>query len=133
LRYWLYARWCRQRLDRALVGSAYPETSPALAARAAALCTRREREVLATAIYRVLRAATRPSLSTRAPIAREAVELNRSELLALAAELRQASTVSARGVAAIRLLVTDGSTSPLYHRASSRSLSTALAQARHWL
>jgi hypothetical protein len=135
LRHRLTARWCRQRLDRALAGGADPGSSPVLRARAAALRGRREREALASAIYRLLKEARRDrsSFSVRVPIARDAIELNRPQLLALAAELRQAPTVSARGVAAIRLLVTDGSDSPLYHHAAPRSLSTTLSCAGRWL
>jgi hypothetical protein len=132
-RHRIRARRQRQLLDRALADGADPGTSPILAARAAVLRTHREREALATAIYRLLKQSRRSSFSTRAPIARDEVELNRPELLALAAELRQARTVSARGVAAIRLLVTDGSNSPLYDRTASHSLSAAVARARDWL
>ena len=135
LRHRLYARWCRQRLDRALAAGADPQTSPTLAARAAVLRTQREREALASAIYRLLKEARRDrsSFSVRVPIARDAIERNRAQLLALAAELRQAATVSARGVAAIRLLVTDGSGSPVYHHAAPGSLSAALSCAGRWL
>jgi hypothetical protein len=134
-RHRLWARWHGQRLDRALAEGADPRTSPLLAARAAALRTHRQREALASAIYHVLKdARCDPSaFSVRVPVARHEVELNRPELLGLAAELRQASTVSARGVAAIRLLVTDGNDSPLYRPAARSSLSAALLRARHWL
>jgi hypothetical protein len=134
-RHRLWARWHGQRLDRALAEGADARTSPILAARAAALRTDREREALASAIYHVLKDARRDpsSFSVRVPVARHEVEANRPELLALAAELRQASTVSARGVAAIRLLVTDGRNSPLYRHTAPCSLSAAVSRARHWL
>lgn len=53
-------------------------------------------------------------------------------LTPLAAELRQ-GPVSARGVAAIRVLITDGVHSPLYRSGASGSLDAALLRARHWL
>jgi hypothetical protein len=106
-----------------------------LASRADALRSRREREALASAIYRLLSDARRAHAapSVRAPISREAIEQNRHELLEIAAVLRQGASVSERGVATIRLLVTDGSGSPLYHRAAPAALRATLSYALHWL
>jgi hypothetical protein len=134
-RHRLRARWHRQRLDRALAAGTDLRTTPLLAARAAALTKQREREALASAIYHVLKAAhrDRSSFSVQVPVARREIELHRPELLALAAELRQASAVSARGVAAIRVLITDGIHSPLYRSEAPGSLTAALLRARHWL
>jgi hypothetical protein len=131
----LSTRRQRQALDRALAAGADPRADPKLGARATALTSQREREALAAAIYRVLKAARRdrPSFSMQVPVARRAIELNRPELLALAAELRQAPTVSARGVAAISVLVTDAVRSPLYRSGAPRSLNAALSRARRWL
>jgi hypothetical protein len=125
----------RRSLDRALAAGADPTTNAGLAARATALTSQRERDALASAIYHVLKAARRDrsSFSVRMPTARREIELHRPELLAIAAELRQAPAVSARGVAAIRVLITDGIHSPLYRSDASGSLNAALLRARHWL
>ena len=70
-----------------------------------------------------------PRFLRRVPVARQAVRRNRRELLELAAELRQAAHVSARGVAATRLLVQDG-TGPLYRGAEDGALRAAILRAR---
>jgi len=73
-----------------------------------ALTSQRQREALASAIYQLLRAARRDrsSFSMRVP---------------------------ARGVAAIRVLITDGIHSPFSRSEASGSLNAALLGARHWL
>jgi hypothetical protein len=120
--------------DRALAAGVDPLTTPAIAARAEVLRSRREREGLASAIYLALRDASRGTspFSTRVPVAREAVRRCRPELLALAAQLRQAADVSARGVAAVRLLVTDGA-GPLYCDVGYPALRAAVLRATAWL
>jgi hypothetical protein len=127
------ARLRATRLDRALASGVDPSISPALAARAELLRTPRMREAVASAIYQTLKDATVgvPPYSWRVPPAREAVRRNRRELLALAAELRQAADVSARGVAATRLLLGDG-TGPLYYEAAYGALRAAVFRARSW-
>jgi hypothetical protein len=95
----LRGHWRATELDRALAAGVDPETTPEIAAHAESLCSRRKREALAGAIYLALKDAslgTSP-LSVRVPIARDAIRRNRPELLALAAELRQATDVSPRG------------------------------------
>jgi hypothetical protein len=122
------------RLDRALAAGVDPLTSPALAARAELLLTRRLREAVASSIYQTLKDASVgvPPNSVRVPPARDAVRRNRRELLELAAELRQATDVSARGVAATCLLLGDGS-GPLYYEAEYGLLRAAIFRARSWL
>ena len=131
---WLNERWRTTEFDRALAAGADPLAYPAIAARAEALRSRREREVLASAIYLVLEDAgrARSPLSMRVPVARDAVRRSRPELLALAAELRQSGDVSVRGVAAARLLVSDG-TGPLYCDVGYGALRAAIFRARAWL
>jgi hypothetical protein len=127
----LRGHWRATELDRALAAGVDPETTPEIAAHAESLCSRRKREALAGAIYLALKDAslgTSP-LSVRVPIARDAVRRNRPELLALAAELRQATDVSPRGVAAARLLVTNG-TGPLYCDDGSDALDAAVVEVR---
>ena len=131
---WLNERWRTTEFDRALAAGADPLANPAIAARAEALRSRREREVLASAIYLVLKDAGRATspLSMRVPVARDAVRRSRPEPLALAAELRQSADVSVRGVAAARLLVSDG-TGPLYCDVGYGALRDAIFRARAWL
>ena len=128
------ARLRATALDRALVAGADPKSSPALAARAELLQARRLREAVASAIYQTLKDASVgvSPYSTRVPPARDAVRRNRRELLELAAELRQASNVSPRGVAATCLLLGDG-TGPLYYEAEHGVLRAAIFRARSWL
>jgi hypothetical protein len=130
----LAARLRATSLDRALAAGTDPAISPALAARAELLRTRRMREAVASGIYQTLKDATVgvPPRSMRVPPAREAVRRNRRELLELAAELRQAADVSARGVAATCLLLGDGS-GPLYYEAEYGALRAAIFRARSWL
>jgi hypothetical protein len=128
------ARMRAASLDRALAAGVDPQSSPALTARAGLLRTRRMREAVASAIYQTLKDASvgvRPT-SVRVPPARGAVRRNRRELLELAAELRQASDVSARGVAATCVLLGDG-TGPLYYEAEFGVLRAAIFRARSWL
>jgi hypothetical protein len=128
------ARMRATSLDRALAAGCDPSVSPALAARAELLRTRRVREAVASSIYQTLKDATVgvPPYSMRVPPARDAVRRNRRELLELAAELRQAPDVSHRGVAATCLLLGDG-TGPLYYKATYGALRAAVFRARSWL
>ena len=128
------ARMRAPSLDRALAHGVDPQSSPVLAARAELLLTRRLREAVASSIYQTLKDATAgvPPTSVRVPPARDAVRRNRRELLELAAELRQATDVSARGVAATCLLLGDG-TGPLYYDAEYGVLRAAIFRARSWL
>ena len=130
----LRGHWRATVLDRALAAGVDPETTPEIAAHAESLCRRRKREALAAAIYLALKDASLGSspFSVRVPIARDAVRRNRSGALALAAELRQATDVSARGVAALRLLVGDGA-GPLYCDDGSDALDAAVLRVRSWL
>jgi hypothetical protein len=66
------------------------------------------------------------------PVQRDAVRDSRAELLALAAELRQATDASARGVATAKLLLTDGD-GPLYAERGLGALAGAVSRARVWL
>jgi hypothetical protein len=134
VRAWVTARMRATSLDRALAAGIEPWTSPALAARAELLRTRRMRDAVASAIYQTLKDAAVgvPPYSMRVPPARDAVRRNRRELLELAAELHQAADVSARGVAATCLLVGDGA-GPLYYEAEYGALRAAVFRARSWL
>jgi len=130
----LVARLRASRLDRALVDGADPTSSPALAVHVELLESRRGREAAASAIYQTVKDACvgMPSFAYRVPGSREAVRRNRRELLDLAAELRQPVHVSARGVAATRILIQDG-TGPLYNETEYGALRAAIFRARSWL
>ena len=130
----LTVRLRANRLDRALAAGVEPDASPQLSARAEMLRSRRGREAIAAGIYRTVKDAGvgRPAFSVRVPVARQAVSQNRRELLELAAELRQASEVSARGVAATRLLLVEG-TGPLHLEEEHGALRAAVLRARSWL
>ena len=128
----LRARLHAHDLDRALAAGVDPLATPAIAARARYLCSRRSRETLAGAIYFVLQRAGRHSrpLPAHVPIAREAIRRNRAALLGLAADLRQPAEVGAQGVAITRLLVTEGA-GPLYdYDASDAALEQTVSRAR---
>ncbi len=127
-----YAPWQVGGLDRALAAGEDPLATPALAHRARALCDRGTREVLAAAIYGALEQAGRRGPAIWSLIARRAVQRNRTELLDLAATLRQAPVVEPRGVAATQLLVTDGG-GPLYNDDGDSELTDAVGCARAWL
>ena len=118
-------------LDRALAAGVDPVSTPALAARAEMLQTRRVREALASTIYLTLkdsRSGT-PPFSMRVPVARDAVRRSRGELLELAAELREASAPSVQGIAKASLLARDG-TGPLYYEREPGALRAAVLRAR---
>ena len=107
----LRGHWRATELDRALAAGVDPETTPEIAAHAESLRSRPKRggSRRGRSISRSrTRALVPPPFSVRVPIAGDAVRRNRPELLALAAELRQASDVSACEVAAASSLVTGG-------------------------
>jgi hypothetical protein len=72
----LYARMRATQLDRALAAGVDPVSTPALAARAGILRTRRVREALASGIYLTLKDARSgtPPLPMRVPVARDAFD-----------------------------------------------------------
>jgi hypothetical protein len=130
----LRALWRADALDRALAAGVDPRSTAAIAARAEVLRSRREREAVASGIYDALKDASRrrPAFTVRVPVQRDAVRDSRAELLALAAELRQATDASARGVATAKLLLTDGD-GPLYAERGLGALAGAVSRARVWL
>jgi hypothetical protein len=107
---------CRLRagaLDRAIASGA-SSGDAVLALRAGELVRRCQREELASGLRRVLRAAGRD------PLVRREVLRGRAELARLASRLQAPGPVEARGVAQVRLLLTDG-TGPLYNRGDVRA------------
>lgn len=124
---WLH----RATLDRRLAGGADPATSQELAGRASKLVSRRHRRVLAAGLRRVLRTACEPTrgLSVAVPPQRREVLDAQSVLGEIAELLEGEDEVSARGVALIDRLLTDG-TSPIYAPFPRGTLAADLRHAR---
>lgn len=118
-------------LDRDLADGTVPETCGALVLRARELIGLPARRALAHDIDLILREAhaSYAWTITRVPLRRAAIIRLADELERLARRLVAPEPVSARGVAAVRLLLTDGG-GPLYHRGATRDLGDAVAQAR---
>lgn len=121
----------RFSLDRQLARGADPRSSSALARRAHELCQLKLRRGLATDIERAIEAANVPArqLTAAVPVDRRAISECRHLLLGLAEDLRCAGCVYARGVALVRVLLSDGG-SPLYARSEPRELEEAIRRAR---
>jgi len=104
------ARWSHWFLDEQLAAGFEPEDDPALAARAAQLCSRRHRRGLAGSVERIAHASEprrQMGLTSAVPIVHEQVGEARDSLLRLAAVLRDAERVRPRGVAMVQRLLTD--------------------------
>lgn len=127
----LEARWRRAALDRELADGARPETCGSLALHAHALVGPCIRSDLARAVRAILREARNPSMS-HVPLRRAAVLAAAEELELLARRLDAPAPVAARGVAEVRLLLSDGS-GPLYFRGAAAELRSAVARARREL
>jgi len=126
----LTARLRHARLDDALAAGEDPASSPALAARAAALTATPTRRALAEGLERVLdRAQAPPRLHALAP-ARGVIRANAAALSELAALLREDAPLYAPGLAMLARILTDGA-GPLYARsADGDALAAALGDAR---
>jgi hypothetical protein len=120
LRDQLRARLFAHSLDLALAGGAPVEGDAALALRARRLTGLAHRRALASTIEHVL---AEPSRHSRQRVHARADQVadSHDELATLAHRLAEPAPVSARGVAQVRLLLTDG-TGPLYNRHSDSSL-----------
>jgi hypothetical protein len=113
----IWARLHALRLDTALAAGASPEATVPLALRGRALVQPHARRALARAILRLVTEAERPApvrFRTGSPIRREVVREAADDLRSLADHLLAPAPVSARGVAAVCVLLTDGA-GPLYH------------------
>ena len=111
------------RLDHELAAGASPEASFALALRAQMLVRTRHRRDLAASADRVLAMAMQPSLPSRprVPVCRDRVRDCCEEFEDLIRRLRAPGPVPARGMAKVRVLLTDAG-GPLYHRANAGDL-----------
>jgi nucleotidyltransferase/DNA polymerase involved in DNA repair len=110
----------RTQLDRVLARGADPDESSELALRARQLCGGRTRRSLARGIERAIAQAERYSQSTALPVNREEIARARPLLVRLAERLRAPEDASPRGVAAVRLLLTED-TSPIMSPGWSRA------------
>lgn len=126
----LAARWRATRLDSALAAGAAPGERAALAIRAEALGGTRIRGVLAHGIHRVLAEArgSRRLYVGQVPLHRRGVLAATDQLEELAARLLAPGLLSVRGIAQVRLLLTDGR-SPLYFGGATEELRAAVSRA----
>jgi hypothetical protein len=126
-RAWLF----RRQLDRSIARGADLSSSPALNRRARQLVSPVFRARMAAGLRRTIAAAERPwqrRFSAQVPVQRAAILDERAALLGLARVLTEEQAVSARGVARVEELLTDGR-SPLYYPAPRGSLAAALRHA----
>jgi hypothetical protein len=130
LRDLLAARWRAGSLERALARGVAPDTDAALALRAEALIGPSVRAALARRLRRVVRdaRATGVLFSTRVPTRGRAILAAAEDLDRLAGRLVAPRPVSARGVARVRLLLSDGC-GPLYFRGAAEELQVAVSRA----
>jgi hypothetical protein len=126
----LAARWLTGTLDRELARGAAPDAHAALALRAQTLIGPSARGSLALHVQSVLHRARRgrASLSSRLPMRVDDVLDAAEPLSALAGRLLAPEPVSARGVAQVRVLLTDG-TGPLYSSEADETLRDAVSRA----
>jgi hypothetical protein len=119
------------RLDHALVAGASPDASAELALRGRTLVQPCERRALAKSVRRLIREAYRPVprfSRSGSPIRRERVRGAARDLQALIDLLLAPAPVSARGVAHVTVLLTDGA-GPLYHPGSVEDLQSEVRRA----
>jgi hypothetical protein len=127
----LTARLRAGALDRVLASGALQNASPALALRARALAGPALAEECAAALRRIIQEArrSRPIPGMRViGGARERVLGAEHELRGLASLLQSGQPLNVRGIAKVRMLLTDG-TGPLFYRDSDQSLSDAVRDA----
>jgi hypothetical protein len=131
IRSWAYGVIHRRELTQALAQGADPESSPALARRAAQLTTTRNRRSLARSLRRVVADAHDPQVGrTRAIIIRRGPVLEAEPLIsAVAARLAARETIRAQGVAQVERILTNADISPLYNHGEPGALRGVLATA----
>jgi hypothetical protein len=130
LRERLAARWRAGSLERELARGAAPESAAALALRAQELIGPSARAALARRLSGILRDARRaPRVgSAKVPPQRRAVVAAARDLERLAARLLAPGPVSTRGVAQVRVLLSDGC-GPLYADGPGEDLRSAVTRA----
>lgn len=130
IRFALIAWWCAEDLDRQLAAGTSPRTHAALAVRAQRITERHNRTRLADGLARVIRDAhaTTPGFSAAIRPQRQEVRAARTVLATLERRLRAPEPVTARGMALLMALLTDG-TSPLYRPSEPGALGSQLRAA----
>jgi hypothetical protein len=130
----LLARLRAYSLDRGLAHGIEPWRTPVLAARARQLTGKRNRRSLARCLERLVEQAEEPPPAFSAAVhpSRPCVQEARPLLLTVAARLRAGEPVDPRGVAALRNLLTDG-TSSVYTCGDPETLAYALHRIEWWL
>jgi hypothetical protein len=126
----LVAWWHGARLDRQLAAGMNPQGSAMLALRAQRITARHRRTRLAQGLARVIRDAqdTTPAFSAAVRPHRQEVLAARTVLATIDHRLRAPEPVTARGVALIQALLTEG-TSPLYVPSHPGALASQLRTA----
>lgn len=117
-------------LDRALAGGAAPDSSAGLSVRAHDLIGSRARVSLALGIQRLLAESGDPlrPLTFSVPVCRRKIRRSRPTLERLAERLVGDEPLDARGLAQVRLLLSDGS-GPIYLHPAADDLEPALQRA----
>jgi hypothetical protein len=125
------ARVCARQLDRALAEGVSPDSSADLSVRAHDLIGSRVRHMLAQTIRRLVQEASYPLRPTHfsVPVCRSKVRRSRRTLEDLADRLVSGEPLDARGVAQLRLLLSDGA-GPLYDHQSADDLEPALERVK---
>jgi hypothetical protein len=117
------------KLDRELANGARQDASPALSRRARMLTEPAAREQLGRQLRRIVRDAHQRAMrGSRVPLNRERVLESEHDLALLASRLQSPSRVSVRGVAKVRVLLTDGC-GPLFYSRSATDLRDAVREA----
>lgn len=121
------ARVCARRFDRELAQGVSPDSSAGLSVRAHDLIGVRTRGMLAQAIRRLVEDATHPRRPHRftVPICRSKVRRSRSTLEEVADRLVGGEPLDARGLALLRLLLSDGA-GPVFDHPGANDLEPAL-------
>jgi hypothetical protein len=124
------ARVCSRQLDRELAQGISPDSSAILSVRAYDLIGVRMRAMLAQSIRRLVDDAAHPlrPMHFTVPICRSKVWRCRHTLEEVADRLAGSEPLDARGVAQLRLLLSDGA-GPLYDHPGANDLAPALRRA----
>jgi hypothetical protein len=123
------------RLDRQLADGVAPWHSPTHAARALQLTGARTRRALARSLERLVEQAEEPPPPARSAViepCRPQVREARPIMLTMAFRLRAGTPVDARGVARLKLLLTDG-LGPCYAPSRPDALLVELQSVSRWL
>jgi hypothetical protein len=131
----LLAHLCAAWIDPQLANGTPAWQSPMLAARAIQLTSSRRRRAIARWLESLLERVQEPATPFRGAAVtpcREQVRDALPEILSIAARLRSTSPVDARGIAALRRLLSDGG-GPCYTRVHPGALTVALEDAAQWL